>query len=204
MIHAIATRTALRRRSTGIVTGCLALLAGLWSLMPAKPAAAADPAVIFMAQVGKELMAAARTRSPSVLANVITKYGDVRWIGDVSLGPYRTKLQEADREAYYAGMVRFIARYAATQSAKIAVTKVEWAPTSLRGSSGTMVDCTVTLNDGTSWDVRWVLRKVGNTYKVRDAEVLGQRMTPYLEAAFKDYISQNGGQLRALVMALNR
>ena len=57
------------RRRTGLAASCLAvLLTALWSLLPAKPAVAADPAVVFMAQVGRELMAAARTRSPGVMA----------------------------------------------------------------------------------------------------------------------------------------
>ena len=65
-----------------------------------------------MAQVGRELMAAARTRSPSVMAAVVQKYADVRYIGDYSLGAYRARLADADREEYHAGMVRFIARNA--------------------------------------------------------------------------------------------
>ena len=209
MIQVLSTligRASYRRRETGILAICLAAgLGALWLTVPAKPAVAADPAVKFMAQVGRELMAAARTRSPSVMANVVQKYGDVRAIGDFSLGAYRTKLAEADREAYYAGMVRFIGRYASSMAPKYPVSRVEWENVSLRGSGGgVMVDCSVVLGDGTSWNVRWVLRKVGNTYKVRDAEVLGIRMTPYLKTAFEDYIAQNGGQTRALVMALNR
>ena len=52
--------------------------------------------------------------------------------------------------------------------------------------------------------MRWVLRKVGNTYKVRDAEVLGINVASYLSSAFEDYLSQNGGHTRALVTVLNR
>jgi phospholipid transport system substrate-binding protein len=195
----------LGRQRTGMAAACLAAgLAAFWTMQPAKPAVAADSAVIFMAQVGRELMAAARTHSPSVMANVIQKYGDVRGIGDFSLGSYRSKLAEADSEAYYAGMVRFIARYASSMAPKFPVTKVEWENLSVRGAGGVMVDSTVTLRDGTSWNVRWVLRKIGDTYKVRDAEVLGVRMTPYLKDAFEDYINQNGGHTRALVLALSR
>ena len=157
-----------------------------------------------MAQVGRELMAAARTRSPGVMANVITKYGDVRYIGDYSLGSYRGRLAEADREAYHNGMVRFISRYAASAAPKVNVVRVEWSNISTRGSGGINVDCTITLGNGTSWDVRWVLRKIGNTYKVRDAEVLGINVASYLRSAFEDYLSQNGGHTRALVTVLNR
>ena len=193
------------RRRTSLLAGFLAAaLTALWTLLPAKPAAAADPAVVFMAQVGRELMAAARTRSPGVMANVIQKYGDIRYIGDYSLGSYRARLAEADREAYHNGMVRFVARYAASAAPKVNVTRVEWSNFSTRGSTGINVDCTVTLGNGTSWDVRWILRKVGNTYKVRDAEVLSVNVASYLRSAFEDYLSQNGGRTSSLVTVLNR
>jgi phospholipid transport system substrate-binding protein len=67
-----------------------------------------------------------------------------------------------------------------------------------------MVDSTVLLADGTSYEVRWLLAKFGTTYKVRDAMVMGFWMTPFLKKLFEDYIAQNGGNPRALTMALNR
>jgi ABC-type transporter MlaC component len=176
----------------------------LWLALPAKPAAAADPAVVFMAQVGRELTAAARTRSPSLMASVIQKYGDIRYIGDYSLGAYRARMADADREEYHTGMIRFIAHNASLMAPKYPVRRVEWAAHSTRGSGGLFVDCTVVLNDGTAWDVRWVLRKVGNTYKVRDAEIWGISAASYLKQAFEDFLAQNGGRTRALVTALNR
>ena len=63
-------------------------------LTPA-PAAAADPAVQFMAKVGRELTAAARTRSPGVMSSVIQRYADVSYIGLFSLGTYRNQLDAA-------------------------------------------------------------------------------------------------------------
>ena len=101
-------------------------------------------------------------------------------------------------------MVRFIGRYAATQAPKFPVAKVEWANESIRGSNGIMVDSTITLADGSAYDVRWLLAKRGKSYKVRDAMVLGLWMTPFLKQLFEDYIAQNGGNPRALVAVLNR
>ena len=110
------------------VSGCiLALACVAWLTAAPRPAAAADPAVKFMAQVGRELMAAARTRSPGVMASVIERYGDVSYIGLYSLGSYRSQLSVADRVIYYGGMVRFISRYAATEAPKFPVARVEWA-----------------------------------------------------------------------------
>jgi phospholipid transport system substrate-binding protein len=187
------------------ISGCIYALASLFCLaLTAPPAAAADPAVQFMAKVGKELMAAARTRSPGVMAGVIHRYADVSYIGLFSLGTYRNLLSAADRTVYYSGMVKFIGRYAANEAPKFTVAKVEWSNESVRGANGIMVDSKITLSDGSAYDVRWLVVRYGNTYKVRDAMVLGLWMTPFLKKLFEDYIAQNGGNPRALVTALNR
>jgi phospholipid transport system substrate-binding protein len=158
-----------------------------------------------MAKVGRELMAAARTRSPGVISGVVKRYGDVTYIGLYSLGSYRSQLPTSDRTPYYDGMVRFIGRYAATYAPKYQIARVEWANESVRGSGGgVMVDSTVTLTDGSSYEVRWLLSKAGGSYRVRDAMVAGFWMTPLLKGMFEDYIAQNGGNPKALVAVLNR
>jgi phospholipid transport system substrate-binding protein len=187
------------------LSGCIFAAFGLAGLTTAPPrAAAADPAVKFMAQVGRELMAAARTRSPAAMATVIERYGDVSYIGLYSLGSYRNQLSAEERTVYYGGMVRFISRYAASEAPKYPVARVEWADQSVRGASGLMVDSRVFLEDGSVYEVRWLLAQRGGIYKVRDAMVVGFWMTPFLKQLFEDYIAQNGGNPRALVAALNR
>jgi phospholipid transport system substrate-binding protein len=181
-----------------------AALMTIWAAATAPPARAADPAVVFMAQVGRDLMAAARSRSPAMMAAVVERHGDVTQIGLYSLGEYRTRLPHAERPSYYSGMARFIGRYAATEAPKYPLARVEWSNQSVRGASGLMVDSRVVLADGSGYDVRWLLFKYGNTYKVRDAMVLGFWMTPFLKKLFEDYIAQNGGNPRALTAALNR
>jgi len=181
-----------------------AALLTIWAAATAPPARAADPAVVFMAQVGRDLMAAARSRSPAMMAAVVERHGDVTQIGLYSLGEYRTRLPHAERPSYYSGMARFIGRYAATEAPKYPVARVEWSNQSVRGASGLMVDSRVVLADGSGYDVRWLLFKYGNSYKVRDAMVLGFWMTPFLKKLFEDYIAQNGGNPRALTAALNR
>jgi phospholipid transport system substrate-binding protein len=175
-----------------------------WLSATPVPAAQTDPAVKFMAQVGRELMAAARTRSPSVIANVFQRYADVSYIGMYSLGTYRNLLPASERSNFLGGMVRFIGRYAATESQKYVVTKVEWSDESIRGTNGIMVDSKITLADGSSYDVRWLLARYGNSYRVRDAMVGPIWVTPLLKGLFEDYIAQNGGHPRALVAVLNR
>ncbi len=197
--------TSASRRARQAISGCIYAAFSLLALVLAPaPAVAADPAVQFMAKVGRELMAAARTRSPGVMSAVMHRHADVSYIGLFSLGPYRNQLTPPERNTYYSGMVKFIGRYAATEAPKYTVSKVEWSDQSVKGANGIMVDSKVTIEGGGTYDVRWLLVPYGGGYKVRDAMVVGFWMTPFLKKLFEDYIAQNGGNPRALVAALNR
>ena len=195
-------------RGLRILRLAVAVIAGLLGIglgAATTPAAAADPAVVFMAKVGRELMAAARSRSPSMMAGVIEKYGDITYIGLYSLGNYRAKLATADRPESItpAPFVSWPATPRARRR-KYPIARVEWNNESVRGGSGVMVDSTITLRDGSTYEVRWLLAKVGGSYKVRDAMVYGFWMTPFLKKLFEDYVTENGGSVRALTTALNR
>ena len=164
---------------------------------------AADPAVAFMDKVARELLAATRTKSPDLISSVISRYGDVGYIGSYALGNYRSQLQAADKPTYTSGMTRFIGRYAAQQAPKYPVAKYEIL-SSLQGGSGLMVDSRITLRDGTTYDVRWLLSKYGNTYRVKDAMVYGFWMTPFLRKIFENYIAEHSGNVKALVAVLSK
>ena len=178
-----------------------ALLAMLFAL--AVPAAA-DPAVQFVQRMANELHVAARAKSPQLISNVIQRYGDVNYIGSYSLGTYRAQLAANDRQLYHSGIVKFLGRYAANEAPKYPVAKYEIISPSVQGANGTMVDSRITLKDGSTYDVRWLLSKYGNTYRVRDAMVYGFWMTPFLKKLFEDYVGENGGNVKALVVVLNR
>ncbi len=166
-------------------------------------AQAADPAVAFMDKVARELLIASRSRSPDAVSTVIRRYADVGYIATYSLGTHRRKLTSEDRPSYYTGMVRFIGRYAAKEAPKYQVARYEIL-SSVQGGSGLMVDSRIMLRDGSTYDVRWLLAKHGGTYRVRDAMVYGFWMTPFLRKLFEGYVDENGGNIKALVMALNR
>lgn len=169
----------------------------------AVPARASDPAVAFMDKVARELLAATRSKSPALISAVLHRYADTGYIGSYSLGTYRAQLTPNDRPGYLAGMVRFIGRYAATEAPKYPVATYRVTGSS-RGAQGIMVDSVVTLRDGSSYDVRWLLSQTGSTYRVRDAMVYGFWMTPFLRKLFENYIAENGGHVRALVAVLSR
>ncbi len=178
-------------------------LATLLLVLHAVPARAADPAVQFMEKVARELLSASRSKSPALISAVIHRYADTGYIGSYSLGSYRTQLSPTDRPGYLAGMVRFIGRYTANEAPKYPVASYRITG-SVRGGQGIMVDSVITLRDGSSYDVRWLLSVKGSTYRVRDAMVYGFWMTPFLKKLFENYIAENGGHVRALVAVLSR
>ncbi len=50
--------------------------------------------------------------------------------------------------------------------------------------------------------MRWHIVRRGSTYKVREAEIIGFEMTSFLNTLFQNYISENGGNPKTLVIAL--
>jgi phospholipid transport system substrate-binding protein len=190
----------------GLQRPLIALLGVLMTLLAtiAPATAAADPAVLYMERVAKELMAAARSQSPAALNAVITRHADLGGIGLYALGDSRPKLDPADKPGYLAGMTRFIARYAAGEAPKYPIAKVSFVQESRQAKYGVTVDSTVTLQDGSSYEVAWLLVGGGNSYRVRDAQVLNFWMTPFLKKLFEDYIAQNNGNVKALVAVLAR
>jgi phospholipid transport system substrate-binding protein len=186
----------------------IVLAAFLACCMLPQTAAADDPAVEFMKQVSRELIAAAKSRSPQAFADTVNRHGHVRAIGLYALGNYKQQLQPAERESYYAGMVRFIAKYAASASQTYQVSHAEIFGPAKRTDRGIFVESRVHIKDGSSYDVQWVLMPQGNTFKVRDAQisVLGMQQSAVqsLKDLFEKYIGDNGGRVQALMVALNR
>ena len=201
-------RLELRQASKPMWSRCLASCLAAIALLSlaAVPAARAETPSAYMQRVANDLVAASRggAGSASAFAGAIRSHADVPAIGITALGSYATSLPKADRPSYYNGMVNWIARYAAKESPKYPVAKAIVVGQSEESASGAMVDSRVTLRDGTTYDVRWRLVRRGSVYKVRDAEVIGFEMTSFLNTLFQNYISDNGGNPKALVVALNK
>ncbi len=181
----------------------LAAALGFAMALSLTPARAADPAVQFMQKVAHELLNASRSKSPELVASVVHRFADVGYIGNYALGSYKGQLAPSDRQSYINGMVRFIGRYAAKEAPKYPVERYEIL-SSLQGGAGLMVDSRIHLKDGQSYEVRWLLAKYGSTYRVRDAMVYGFWMTPFMKQLFENHIAENGGNVKSLVIALNR
>ena len=157
-----------------------------------------------MQRVSNELITAQRSGSVSAFANVLRKHMDVTSIGLTALGPHASTLPKTERPAYYNGMINFISKYAAKEAPKYPVAKAVVTGQSAETAGGATVDTTITLRTGETYDIRWKLVRSGQSFKVRDAQVVGFWMTSFLDNLFQNYISDNGNNPRALVIALNR
>ncbi len=184
--------------------GLVGAMTVLLAVFAAPAAHAADPAVVYMDRAAKDLIAAARTRSQGAMATVINRHADLGGIGMYALGDYRPRLDPNDRGPYFAGMVRFLSRYAANEAPKYPIASIKFLPESRRAKYGLMVDSTVVLQDGSSYEVAWLLVPSGGGYRVRDAQVLGFWMSPFLKKLFEDYVGQHNGNVKALVAVLTR
>lgn len=192
----------LSHARSGLGFGAL-VVAVLTMMLGAAPAQAETPAQ-FMQRVANDLLAASRTGSEADFATAIRSHADVPTIGIAALGSYASSLPKTDRPAYYNGMIAFISRYAAKESPKYPVAKAIMVGQTKETAGGAHVDSTITLKTGETYDVRWHIVRRGSTYKVREAEVIGFEMTSFLNTLFQNYISENGGNPKTLVIALNR
>jgi phospholipid transport system substrate-binding protein len=182
--------------ATLLVAG-LALTGSTWGARAEAPSA-------YMQRVANELVAASRTGSQAAFAATIRNHADVPSIGLNALGSYARVLPRSDRPIYYNGMINFIARYAAKEAPKYPIARFIITAQSQDDARGTYVDSHITLASGDAYDVRWLVVKRDGVFKVRDAQVIGFWMTSFLDNLFQNYISENGGNPKALVVALNR
>jgi phospholipid transport system substrate-binding protein len=195
-MHQLTARTALATASALAMTAML-----IFSTLQAH---AADPAVSYMRHAANALIDAQRKGSAGAFARVINSYGHVPAIALFALGDFRKDLPSGDRRTYYSGMTRFIGRYAATEAPKYPVERVKFAAAGIRDGRTVLVDSQIVLKDGSTYDVRWMLLPNRGGFKVRDAQVLGFWVSPFLQTLFQNYIKENGGNVNALVTVLSR
>lgn len=193
------------RNFSNVLSASLAVLIGFLAIVASAQAARADDAAVkFMRRAAAALINAQKQGTQSSFKRVVQRYGHVPAIGLYALGNYRRGLRQGDKRSYYRGLARFIGRYAAKESPKYRVARVKFAPNSVRDGRSVLVDSQVILKDGTTYDVRWMLIPNRRTFKVRDAQVLSFWVSPFLQRLFENYISENGGRVGNLVIALNR
>lgn len=188
--------TALRHFSTVVVSALLVLVTAATAAYAEQPGA-------YMQRVMNELISAQRSGSASSFAGVLRKHMDVPSVGLTALGPHAKTLPKGDRPSYYSAMLNFIGKYAAKESPKYRVRSAVVTGQSPETGGGASVDTRIDV-DGSPTDVRWRLVRAGSGYKVRDAQVMGFWASTTLDNLFQNYITENGNNPRALVVALNR
>jgi phospholipid transport system substrate-binding protein len=198
------TKFPVRSSKRGPIHGLGALMGMVLTLALSTNAARAESPSAYMQRVANELIAASRAGDEAAFATVIRSHADVPSIGLSALGSYAQSLPKTDRPAYYNGMINFIARYASKEAPNHPVAKAVMVGQSTETAGGAYVDSRVTLKTGDVYDVRWRLVRRGSAFKVREAEIIGFEMTSFLNTLFQNYISDNGGNPRVLVIALNK
>ena len=166
--------------------------------------AVAETPAGYMQRVANQLIEAQKSGTEGEFVTVIRSHADVPTIALTALGSYAQSLNKSDRPAYYAGMVNFIARYAAKEAPKYPVLRAIMVGQTKETAGGIYVDSRISLRSGETYDVRCRIVRRGSAFKVRDAEIIGFEMTSFLNNLFQNYISENGGNPRTLVIALNR
>jgi phospholipid transport system substrate-binding protein len=169
----------------------------------ATPAMAADhPSIVFMNQVGRDLLHAHRQGTISAFLRVIQRYADVQSISDYSLGDY--KVTSGQKPHYQRGVATFMARYFAEQSRNYPVAKYEVGEATVADNKDILVDSKVYMMAGQTYSVTWRLTWVNGQYRVVDAKFLGFSMTYQQRSLFTSYIGKHNGDVGQLIVALNR
>lgn len=205
----MSTRGVLQAVLFPVMRGLMVFALALASVFaqPSQALANEDAAGQYVQRMARDLIAANKAGDIKTFSDTFNRHANIGAIGTYALGSHQAKLRPEDKSGYFVGMVRFISKYAATESQKYQVSHLQVLGPSRRVNAGVMVDTKVHLRDGQSYDVQWLLQPAGAGYKVRDAKVqvlLGDFwMTPFLKDLFEKYIADNGS-VAALVMALNR
>ncbi len=162
-----------------------------------------DKAVIYMKKVARQLMKAVKAGSKKRLENIIRRHADLKSIGQYSLGTYKTKLPRSRRTSYYRGVAKFMARYFMDQSRVYEVISAKVNSPSFKENGAVIVDTVVYLKAGAAHEVQWRLTPHKNSYKIRDIRILGLWLVPFQRDLFNNFVDEQGGNVNALVIALN-
>ncbi len=170
----------------------------------ARAATPPHPAVKYMQATAAELLRAHRRASKKGFLRVLERRADVHAIAMYSLGRYQRQLPRNQRNLYIRGVKHFMAKYFADQSRTYRIRKAAIDPTPQRSGKDWLVRSQVELEDGSRYNVVWSLRKTRHGWRVLDAKVLGFSLSFLQRGLFYRFLNRRQGDVRALVMVLNR
>lgn len=182
-----------------------AILVALAGAMVRPALAAADhPSLEYMRQVAKDMLNANRLGTAASFRRAILRHADVADIAEYSLGQYRQKLSDGQRDRYYGGVATFMSRYFADQSREYPIAKYVLGEATVVEGKNVQVSSKVFLLSGQTYTVVWRLGWQGGRYRVTDVKVLGFSLTYLQRGIFTSYLSKRGGDVNQLIKALNR
>jgi phospholipid transport system substrate-binding protein len=167
-------------------------------------AATTDSAAAYVRRVADDLMAAQRQGTVMSFHRVITRHANVEAIANYALGPYKGALPRSAYDSYYKGVAMFMARYFADSSREYAVGKADVGQVTRDKDGRVIVNTRVTLLTGSTYNVVLQLSRSASGYRILDVSVLGFSLSYMQRGIFQRYIAKNGGNVNALVVALNR
>lgn len=180
-----------------------AVLSLLASAAATAPAGAAEehPAVGFVRQVAKELLAAHRQGTTPAFLRVIQRYADVPEIAEYSLGKYSDKLQNTQKPRYHRAVATYMARVLSMGSRDYTVSKYEVGAANPGKDKEVVVTSRVYLVTGQTYTVGWNLVMRGGKYKVRDIRVI-LWLIPQQKSEFVSFLNKYNGDINRLILAL--
>jgi phospholipid transport system substrate-binding protein len=179
-------------------------LSGVYSGVMSWPAqAAADHAsVVYMRQVGRDLLNAHRQGTISAFLRAVQRHADIASIASYGLGSYGSKLPASMRSRYNRGVATYISRYFALESRSYPVAKFEIGQATVDKDKNVSVASKIFLLNGQVFNVTWSLAWRGGAYKVKDVRVVGFSMTYLLKGQIVGFLDKRDGNFALLVKAL--
>lgn len=188
-----------------IIAACVLVL-GI--LLPARPAAAADPAAVITNLGNQALKALGKNVDPNLrvarFRELFSQHFDVPDIARFVLGRYWRLATPSQQQEFVKLLTDYIALVYANRLAEysgetLRVTDTRPAP------DGQLVSSEIIRTSGQPpARVDWLLTPQNGTYKINDVIVDGVSMATTQRSEFASVIQRNGGQVQGLITALRK
>jgi phospholipid transport system substrate-binding protein len=188
------SKSALTRRSALSHMFAFAALVGAYPAV----AVAADAAESYVADVGNQVIAAARVGSTDTFRNLLRQNADVPTIALFSLGAYRKNIADGQKTEYFNLVEDYIAKVFAQNSKKLAGKSLDVTGSQPAGDS-VIVKSNLIYDDGHSQPVVWRLVKSGDGFRIFDVNVEGIWLATTQKTNFTSLLKQNNGNISALL-----
>ena len=159
-----------------------------------------------MQRVANDLIAASRmpVGADEAFATVLRSHADVPAIGLSALGSYASVLPKTDRPGLLRGHDQVHRPLCRQGGAELSRREGDHGRPVARDHGRRLRRQPHHAEAATATTCAGAWSNAATTYKVREAEIIGFEMTSFLNNMFQNYINDNGGNPRVLVLALNR